>query len=568
MSLACSPFLPSILAMLFDRGLLLTVLCLFCSFCLHPEYNYFRSRLKQFLPFLDGLTPPTNGGSTINAALKVLWTERQREKVMEAGEKEDCDEMGDCARASAADQDENMIDEAGRPLALVGKVDDALKILVHNATEVFGFAPRDVYNGIIDLPETRARHRKRFDCSTLQAIVEMFSYKYELSDFAEHVIVVYPVPRFDNYDDWAIDFKSIRIAREAVESMRSEQDGRLRETYHRFCMIPEGSIMAGWVFEAIIHRMLSYGWRSADGPTPQPIRMASNGCDPPTFSSTRGTSLSSLAPLGAHTRTFIRVDFTEGLSNVKLDSDRYYVPTVTNNPLFDSFTIDLGRRTVVISVFQIATSPRHGGSGKGYTLIRKIMARVGKLLEKAKLDVKIKVVYFLVCPEDESQHQWQMPVNCNKDAGTHDHREDVFCVRVPVRRGTSCLFTPNFATWLNYGWIQVSTRFSPCNPSLHNSMIACSPLSLQARNRPGPQYFASLLARRPRVAHFFLTCSRLLCHHRHRPSGHTLNDCLSNFSVEYHAGSTSRLRLPDSRHEYLCPFHCLRLVTSLVGPRA
>ena len=134
-----------------------------------------------------------------------------------------------------------------------------------------------------------------------------------------------------------------------------------------------------------------------------------------------------------------------------LDNDRYYIPATDNHLLFDSFIIDLGldRHTVVISVFQIPISPKHEGPAKGYPLIRKIVARIRKLLREANpeamVEATVKVVYFLVCPEGESQHEWQISVGRNENAETNDHREGVFCIRVPVtvRRGASPPFTPS-----------------------------------------------------------------------------------------------------------------------------
>ena len=117
----------------------------FCSLCLQLTYDKFRSKLEQFLPSLDKSTLPTTGDMAIDAVLKVLQTKR---------EKEDRDGIS----ASATDQDKNMVDEAGQPQAWAGKVDSALEILVHNATEEFGFAPRDVYNGVLELPDTRKQH--------------------------------------------------------------------------------------------------------------------------------------------------------------------------------------------------------------------------------------------------------------------------------------------------------------------------------------------------------------------------------------------------------------------------
>ena len=126
----------------------------------------------------------------------------------------------------------------------------------------------------------------------------------------------------------------------------------------------------------------------------------------------------------------------------------YYIPTTDNHPLFDSFTIDLdpNQRAIVISVFRIPISSMHEGPAKGYPLIRKILAHIRELLSEANpeamVEATVKVAYFLVCPEGQSQHEWQMSVGWNENAQTNDHREDVFCIRVPVSvdSGTPCLF--------------------------------------------------------------------------------------------------------------------------------
>jgi hypothetical protein len=98
---------------------------------------------------------------------------------------------------------------------------------VNNATEEFGFAPRDVCNGVLDLPSTRDRHAPARDspnCSELRTLRRTILVSRALNDFSfSHRVVVYPVPCLLN-DSWAIDFKSIRIAREMVESMRLEED--------------------------------------------------------------------------------------------------------------------------------------------------------------------------------------------------------------------------------------------------------------------------------------------------------------------------------------------------------
>ena len=99
-----SPFLSSIPVTLFNGGLLLTVLHLCCSLRLHPEYNDFRSRLGKLLRPPDASTTPITGEGPMGAALEVLR-------------------------------------KAVRSQALMDNVEDALEILVHNATEEFGFIP-------------------------------------------------------------------------------------------------------------------------------------------------------------------------------------------------------------------------------------------------------------------------------------------------------------------------------------------------------------------------------------------------------------------------------------------
>jgi len=103
----------------------------------------------------------------------------------------------------------------------------------------------------------------------------------------------------------------------------------------------------------------------------------------------------------------------------------------------------------------MTTSEERKGSAKDYPHIHKIMTRVHKLLEESHSKHEVKVVYFLVCPNDASEHQWQMPAGWDQYITENDHRGECFCMRVPVpgHYGTSCPFTPNFSIQLNRGWI-------------------------------------------------------------------------------------------------------------------
>ena len=399
--------LSSASTMSFDRGSSLTSLPLCYSLPLTPEYDDFRSKLEKSLPLPDGSTlyttdgkveSPNTSNNAINAALGIL---REREKVVEAEKNEDLDSMGDGFRSSATDRDEDMVDatgnkdtvdetgdegmvdEAGQPPAPVDTVDNALEILVHNAIEEFGLAPRDVYSGLFEPRSTGRLHDnavRDLDYTEMQKTVRFFSTKCGLdSATSHHLIVVFPRPHPTDslleHDRWAVDFKSIRIARKVTELMRLQNIERLWEMYQSFHRNPQSSTLAGWVFEAIVHRLLSGGCQS--GPVLRPIRTDHNGSsDSPVFytdPSPPTPDTSSSGPLRLRTRAVTGVNFTDcRLSDMTLKNGRYYIPTAAIRPLFDSFTIDVDSHTVVISLFRITISPRNEGLAEGYPHVRKI----------------------------------------------------------------------------------------------------------------------------------------------------------------------------------------------------
>jgi len=408
------------------RGLSLTALHLCCSLLLQRRYSSFRSTLQKFLPLGNSLPPPTVGTEGIDAALEVLQTRRMRKKAEEEEEEAEArTATGDDLGAVAMNQDENPVEKPSQPQDLA---DNAFEALVSNAIEEFGFAPRDVYNGIFTFPKTKARHVdevKNIEYSKLKALVEVFSRDRGLDNFSHHVVAVKPHYRSLDDDSWEIDFKSTRIARQVVEVMWSKEDGHLRDMYALLHKVPDSSCFAGSIFEAIAHRVLPRKYI-------QPIPMVSDNRNPPTFS-TRSTPLLPPTPPRDHIKTIVRVDLVHGLSSVTCNRDRFYIPTSTTNPLFDSFTIDIDadKRTAVISVFHITVSPRHGGSSKGYLLIRKIMVHVRKLLGLPSRGPEIEVLYFLVCPGDGSQYQWDMPVDWNQNTIVNDHRGKAYCIRIP-----------------------------------------------------------------------------------------------------------------------------------------
>ena len=158
----------------------------------------------------------------------------------------------------------NMVDEASQQPVSIG---DAFKILVQNATEEFGFAPRDVYSGVFTLPRTREAHNaavRTLRNEGLKAIVCAFEWGGSFpTEFSHHIVEVYPrpPPTNDTLEDegWTIDFKSVPIARKVAVLMQTEDDKRLQQTYDLYPGTLVRSPSAGWLFRTNAHRALTHG---------------------------------------------------------------------------------------------------------------------------------------------------------------------------------------------------------------------------------------------------------------------------------------------------------------------
>ena len=139
-------------------------------------------------------------------------------------------------------------------------MDTALETLVHNAIEEFGFAPRDVYDGVL-LPGVKAKHiaaMEELTTSKLKSTAENFLQSRSLDNWSHHIVAVYPHPfprlGYHHDNDWVIDFKSIWIAKEVVERLWVAEDKHLWEACERFHNTSRGSSLAGSILEEIARR--------------------------------------------------------------------------------------------------------------------------------------------------------------------------------------------------------------------------------------------------------------------------------------------------------------------------
>ena len=425
-------FCKSLSPMSSDGGSSLTVLC-FCSLPLHPRYDYFWTTLEQSLSTDRNINWPLPTNETVRAALMILRGEPYEEG--EGGEK--------------YDKGIEMTNKTGRPPPSVG----LFKILVENTINEFGYAPRDVYNGASKLPDTLEQHDAalyKFGYIELKSLVKDFSADRGLYGTSHRVVVVHPLPGSPRLDLWEMDLKSRRIGKKVVQSMRLIEEERLWDLYdgfNAFNMFSDSFMLAGWTFEAIIHRLLIRGWQESDGPTPEPTLVTPNGKEE---SPTLTYSPSALPPpsevpglLRTYRRNVTQTNLTDTLGDVTLAKNEYYIPTTASNALFDSFVIDHDPgKGVTISIFQISAARGLGGSALGCGRIGRIIHRVKALLAESEADATtdVAVRYFLLCPEDEAnpRNTWKMPDGWKKNCG------DVFYVGIPTS-GMLCLPIPNFS---------------------------------------------------------------------------------------------------------------------------
>ena len=225
--------------MSFERNSSLIVLCLCSSLRLQIKYRTFRVRLEEVLTLKSTL--PT-ASTDIAAAVEVLQTKRGGGLATA----EDFDDMDGGSRASTTGQDETKVDEAGEPWA----VDEAFETLVRNAIDKFGFAPRDVYEGVFRLSAATADHTnavRNLDWAELKLIISTFSREMSFGVGSHQVVAVYPLPKppSDYRDGWSIELKSYEITKQVLDRLKEEEDISIREVIDYFRKIPEGSTYAG-----------------------------------------------------------------------------------------------------------------------------------------------------------------------------------------------------------------------------------------------------------------------------------------------------------------------------------
>ncbi|KIJ23241.1 hypothetical protein M422DRAFT_39715 [Sphaerobolus stellatus SS14] len=340
-------------------------------------------------------------------------------------------------------------------------IDGALEVLAHAAVQDSGPIARDVFEAIF-YPEAAYEKRKEaLDAVTYEDLQE-FSKTFRANTLFPHqtishrIVAVDPValsapsPKFAYQrmrEGWTIDYRCVQIAREMTEKLKEKEDERLAESFRLFRSCAQSSALASWILEPIAHRILCANARQ----NLVLIKMRGDlSVDAPVLDVDFKKDIAKGYPqLPGGDRDLVTF-YVEGLTD--LTDNAYYIPERLNIPLFDSFLVE--RRApettdmeLILWVFQISTSPTHGGSREGYVSIRRIIKSLkssfetievkdgdGKIIKMQKREIKITVNYVYVTPRegDHTQYQWRCPGGWNKHARFYDHRGDFYCLRMPI----------------------------------------------------------------------------------------------------------------------------------------
>lgn len=243
----------------------------------------------------------------------------------------------------------------------------------------------------------------------------------EVPDFYSHkIIIVHSIHGVvGEGDDSCFDVVSRHVLRRLLEKMRYMELKAVIELYNKLNPHSKAAAMAGFTFEAVVHRVLP---KSSD--TQQ---VSLNFRDPHLFLSTSSDGPTTKVFFNKAHEHFPRLLVDPKFIHSFLDSQylheslqflfrqdgsllddqdpargEYLIPTKQNHPLFDSLVV-LG--SGVVWVLQISISNKHGGSKAGVPLLKKVHDVV------ASFGMTPTFKYAYVMPSDrmDPKSSWSLP---------------------------------------------------------------------------------------------------------------------------------------------------------------
>ncbi|KAL5482842.1 hypothetical protein ACEPAI_9437 [Sanghuangporus weigelae] len=272
----------------------------------------------------------------------------------------------------------------------------AIRELIKETIKQYGSVPRDVYSAIIN-----ENHHKTMLTNEINALsYEVLSKTLEVirspsqnespSTSVSHRLLVSRVEWSSGRDsDTFIPCsRSEHISRMMIEKLGHLTHAQAKRLYREFRWHSESSTLAGWIFEGLAHGVLqgSESDTSLAGPL-RMMKLRSESIDRKHMHFSTLGSRAKKEPLHnfIQRRVYTVVDVDKkgflwplenGLSTPF--EQRFFVPRPINNPLFDSFFVDLqpnrreGTLTPIVWIFQASISHSHDGSKAGYPLVRSI----------------------------------------------------------------------------------------------------------------------------------------------------------------------------------------------------
>ena len=354
--------------------------------------------------------------------------------------------------------------EVARTCTLSGNhLEDAtyvLEQLVDRSIGIYGEAARDVYDSIFEKRSLDNEITQALKDLTLEALVDAMSslvapsaesFKMATSRKLISLDVRLTLP--NEPDDFVPKFKSVDIGKRVLERYAHLEHKEAIRLFNVFRRSPQSSVTAGWIFEGLVHGTLCDQVPSSALRGPLVAMLRGGTTSTPNFTTMQDSGTQCL-PI--RLRTYTVVDFSRATfappPNRNIE-DLFYVPKAPNNPLFDSFFVELKTDplTAVVWIFQVTTADNHRGSPRGYPLIDAIAeaaaARVQasqpddrpakrKRTEQKQPKTNVELKYVLVCPEPKQRVSWDMP------EGWQSHSGDVFCQFVDFTVGFDMLYYP------------------------------------------------------------------------------------------------------------------------------
>ena len=214
----------------------------------------------------------------------------------------------------------------------------------------YGEAARDVYDSIFGRQALDAEIEVALNGLTLEDVIKaMFALSnpgaesYRVASSHKLISVDVSPTSSEYFDQFAPKFKSDRIARRVLQRYAHLKYQEAKRLFNVFRSNPESGITTSWIFEGLVHGVLCGKMSSYALCGPLAAMRAERGSMAPRFVAEQEFD-SGTQHLPIRPRAYTTVDFSEAtfafapLGNMV---DLFCVPKAANNPLFDSFFVEL-----------------------------------------------------------------------------------------------------------------------------------------------------------------------------------------------------------------------------------